>query len=103
MFPKLKIFGTLKFSEADVEKFFVDLVMDTIDYREKNDVKRNDFMQLMIQMKNEGYKSVDQPGEKNDDDELEYFKEKSLSGNQKLTINEVIAQSFLFYMAGMAI
>jgi cytochrome P450 family 6 len=103
MLPKLNFFGSLKFTEADVEKFFVDLVRDTIDHREKNDVKRNDFMQLMIQLKNEGYKSVDQPGEKPDDDEFEYFRERSLSGNQKLTINEVIGQAFIFYMAGMAI
>lgn len=25
-----------------------------MDYREKNDVKRNDFMQLLIQLKNKG-------------------------------------------------
>jgi hypothetical protein len=27
-------------------------VRDTVEYREKNDAKRNDFMQLLIQMKN---------------------------------------------------
>lgn len=26
-----------------------------MDYRELNDVKRNDFMQLLIQLKNKGY------------------------------------------------
>lgn len=28
---------------------------ETMDYREKNDVKRNDVMQLLIQLKNKGY------------------------------------------------
>jgi hypothetical protein len=30
----------------------MEMVRDTVEYREKNDVKRNDFMQLLIQMKN---------------------------------------------------
>lgn len=30
------------------------MVSDTIEYREKNNVKRNDFMDLLIQLKNKG-------------------------------------------------
>jgi cytochrome P450 family 6 len=99
-FPNSKIFKKLKNFDEDVEKFFTDLVRDTIDYREKNDIKRNDFMQLMIQLKNEGYKSVDRADEKKDDDAFEYFKDKSLSGSQKITFEELCAQAFVFYIAG---
>jgi cytochrome P450 family 6 len=101
MFPRLKIFKNFKAVDDDVEKFFVDLVRDTIDYREKNDIKRNDFMQLMIQLKNEGYESVDRADEKKDDDAFEYFKDKSLTGSQKITFEELCAQAFVFYIAGM--
>ena len=41
-----------KFPPKDVSKYFMKMVKDTVEYREKNDVKRNDFMQLLIQMKN---------------------------------------------------
>jgi hypothetical protein len=30
------------------------MVQDTVTYREKNNIKRNDFMQLLIQIKNRG-------------------------------------------------
>lgn len=39
----------------DLSDFFLGLVRETIDFREKNNVKRNDFMQLLIQLKNKGY------------------------------------------------
>jgi len=42
----------LEFPPKDVGKYFTKMVRDTVEYREQNDVKRNDFMQLLIQMKN---------------------------------------------------
>lgn len=77
----------------DIEAFFFDVVRRTIEYREKNkDVKRKDFMQLLIQLKNQGYVSVD----KTDEDQLS----EKQSGNKKLTFNEVAAQAFIFFIAG---
>jgi cytochrome P450 family 6 len=38
----------------EMSKFFMGIVKDVIDYREKNNVVRNDFMQLLIQLKNKG-------------------------------------------------
>ena len=43
----------IEFPPKDVSKYFMKMVRDTVEYREENDVKRNDFMQLLIQMKNE--------------------------------------------------
>jgi cytochrome P450 family 6 len=39
-------------SPKDVDTYFMNMVTDTVEYREKNDLKRNDFMQLLIQLKN---------------------------------------------------
>ena len=45
---------TLKITDADVETFFMNLVRETVDYRERNNVKRNDFLNLLLQIKNTG-------------------------------------------------
>jgi cytochrome P450 family 6 len=36
----------------EVSNYFMNMVKETVEYREKNNVVRNDFMQLMIQLKN---------------------------------------------------
>lgn len=60
----------------DVSDFFMTIVRETVDYREKNNVQRNDFMNLLIELKNT----------KND--------------MGQLTINEIAAQAFVFFLAG---
>lgn len=35
-------------------EFVVKVIKDTVDYREKNNICRNDFMDLLIQLENEG-------------------------------------------------
>jgi cytochrome P450 family 6 len=50
LMPSLTRF--LKFPPKEVGKYFMEMVKETVEYRERNDVKRNDFMQLLIQMKN---------------------------------------------------
>ncbi|XP_058836873.1 uncharacterized protein LOC131693230 [Topomyia yanbarensis] len=66
----------LKGTPPVLEKFFTDLVRSTVEYREKNNVQRNDFMNLLIQMKN------------------------SEKQEEKITLNEISAQVFLFFLAG---
>lgn len=63
----------------DVTAFFMDVVNSTIEYREKNNIQRNDFMDLLIKMKNE-----DNHGDM----------------TKGLTVNQIAAQSFLFFVAG---
>lgn len=69
---KLRI--TINHEEAAA--FFYKLVKDTVEHREKNPSKREDFMQLLIGLKNQA------------------------SANESLTFDEVAAQSFLFLLAG---
>ncbi|EAT39043.1 AAEL009125-PA [Aedes aegypti] len=61
----------------DVAEFFMDVVKSTVEYRMKNNVRRNDFMDLLIAML---------------DDETE--------GSESLTISEIAAQAYVFFIAG---
>lgn len=62
----------------DVSQFFMKVVRDTVEYREKNDVHRNDFMDILINLKNQ---------ETTDKEKL-------------VTLNEIAAQAFVFFLAG---
>lgn len=77
----------LKLVPDDVSDFFMGVVKDTIEYREKNNVQRNDFVNLLMQLKDTG--AID--------DELN---QSSGSNGDSLTINEIAAQAFVFFLAG---
>jgi cytochrome P450 family 6 len=47
----IRRFG-VSFTPTDVSNYFTKMVNETVEYREKNNIQRNDFMQLMIQLKN---------------------------------------------------
>lgn len=66
-----------------VGAFFMPLVRDTVETREKNLIERPDFLNLLIQLKNKGTVE-DEPSE----------------ALEKLTLNEVAAQAFVFFFAG---
>ncbi|XP_055684922.1 probable cytochrome P450 6d4 [Lutzomyia longipalpis] len=72
-----------------VGKFVINLVKDTIEYREKNSVTRNDFMQLLLQLRNTGKVSASD----------ETWQTKA-GGKKMMTIEQCAAQVFLFYIAG---
>nr|CAI5854948.1 unnamed protein product [Callosobruchus analis] len=86
----LKKFG-FKSTDADVERFFLNTVKDTIRYREQNNISRKDFMHLLIQLKNRG--------EVTEDDKLSEEKDDSQEGKH-LSENEIAAQCFVFFLAG---
>lgn len=72
-----------KFFHDDVSSFVTDVIEKTIAYRENSEVKRNDFMDLMLQIKNKG--------KLDDDDSAELV---------SLTVNEIAAQALIFFAAG---
>ncbi|CRL03720.1 CLUMA_CG016319, isoform A [Clunio marinus] len=77
----------VKTIREDVAEFFMKIVKDVIEYREKNEVKRNDFMQLLLQLKNDGELA----------DEGDSTSRLKLG---RLTVEEVAAQAFVFFLAG---
>ncbi|KAH8290779.1 hypothetical protein KR054_005866 [Drosophila jambulina] len=78
-FPKLSRRLRLKLNVQDVEDFYTKIVRDTIDYRLKTKEKRNDFMDSLIEM---------------------YQKEQAGNKEDGLSFNELLAQAFIFFVAG---
>nr|QZM07449.1 cytochrome P450 monooxygenase [Lasioderma serricorne] len=70
--PKLGALLRLRALEDDDYNFFMNMVAETIEYREKNSVERSDFMQLLI----------------------------GLMKGQGLNFNQIAAQAFVFFIAG---
>ncbi|XP_046745047.1 probable cytochrome P450 6a13 [Diprion similis] len=76
LFKKLK----LSLTPPDVEKFFIKITKEAFDYREKNNVQRHDFIDLLRKLKN-----VDQP-----------------RGEDEIVFDDALlaAQAFVFFGAG---
>jgi cytochrome P450 family 6 len=93
-----KLFHKLKFkvTDSEVEKFFTSMVKDTVKFRETHNYSRNDFLQLLIQLKTQGYVSVDK-----NDDATEDRNEESRIKN--ITMNQLTANVFLFFIGGKSL
>lgn len=65
----------LKVFPGDVSGFFRKLTASTVEYREKSGVRRNDFINLMLEIRNK-------------------------NGEEGLTMDELSAQCFIFFTAG---
>lgn len=66
----------VRWNDSDVSDFFMNVVKETIEYRQTSNIRRNDFMQLLIDM----LKTEDK--------------------QDGLDFNEVAAQAFVFFFAG---
>lgn len=62
----------VKLLNKEMSDFYYSITKDTVEYREKSSVERNDFMNLMVQMKK----------------------------SNLINLNEIAAQSLIFYVAG---
>lgn len=81
-FPKLAKRLDLCWNKQDLTDFYLTIIRQTIDHREKNNIQRNDFLQLLMQIKDTG----------------------KLEGETvdlgKLSFEELAAQVFIFLAAG---
>lgn len=82
-FPKMARRLRMRMMPEDVHQFFMRLVNDTIALREKENFKRSDFMNLLIELKQKGKVTLEN-GE-------------VIEG---MNIGELAAQVFVFYVAG---
>lgn len=92
-FPRLARLLRLGIFAPSVTSFFKKVVEDTIEYRENNNVTRNDFLQLLVQLKNNG--KLDEESHQS-----KYNKSAKLSVDTALTMNEAAAQAFILFLAG---
>lgn len=60
MQPTLLKWSGLRFVDRDVEECFVDLVAETLEMREKNNIVREDFLQLLLELHNDGHDDIDE-------------------------------------------
>jgi cytochrome P450 family 6 len=90
--PTLASILKIPFVPPDVTKYFKSMVKETIKYRESNNVTRNDFMQLLIQMKCKA--TLDVEKKSCDTTDTESGKDVGLS------LEEIAAQAFVFFAAG---
>lgn len=89
LFPQLQKILKIKATDQDVEDFMVSVVQQNMEYREKNNITRKDFFQLLVQLRNAGEVAADGDWET------------KINNNEKqMSIHECAAQSFLFYLAG---
>lgn len=84
-FPQLLSLG--RTIPVEMENFLIKLIGDTIEYREKNNIKRNDFLDLLIQLRNKG--SIAEGGKEEATEPLE------------IDLGVMAAQTFVFLFAGM--
>lgn len=75
-FKSLGRWLSVKTVRDDVSEFFLKIVYDTVEHRETNNVQRSDFMDLLIKLKN------------------------SSNPDEQLSLNEIAAQAFVFFLAG---
>lgn len=76
-FPKLSRKLGMRIVPEDVHQFFMKTITETINYREKHQIERNDFLKLLLEVKNN--------------------ENEKLAG---LTIEEMCAQVFVFFLGG---
>lgn len=75
-FQKLALKLRMRFIPEDVSDFFLKTIKETVDYRAENNIERNDVMDLLIKIKNK-------------------------EGNEAITFEELAAQCFIFFAAGI--
>lgn len=54
VFPELAYKLHMKETLSDVDEFYTGLITEIVTYREKNNIQRNDFLNLLIQLKKKG-------------------------------------------------
>ncbi|XP_075168282.1 putative cytochrome P450 6a21 [Haematobia irritans] len=84
-FPHMARRLHMKETMADVEKFFMGIIQANVEYREKNHVKRQDFLNMLIDLKNN--KSMKSEGAVQEE-------------MTQLTFEQLAAQAFVFLLAG---
>ncbi|KAK7789592.1 hypothetical protein R5R35_009957 [Gryllus longicercus] len=90
LMPSVAALLKVRIPERDVSDFFLNVVKETMDYREQNNVERNDFFQMLLQMRKE--RQARPSGGRASGE--------GVGGDLELTDNLLAAQAFVFFLAG---
>ena len=85
--PKVMSFFRLRFLNNYCDGFIRTVVKENLKYREENNVIRKDYFNMLVQLRNTGTVQLDDQWETTVKTDVKH----------KLTINEMAAQSFLFF------
>ncbi|XP_037044697.1 probable cytochrome P450 6d5 [Bradysia coprophila] len=85
-----KLFRT-RFVDKDVGDFMTGIVKENLEFREKNNVTRKDFFQLLMQLKNTG------KVKESDDD---WTTKSTTTGANLMSVSDMSAQALLLFVAG---
>uniref|UniRef100_A0AAT9UTP5 Cytochrome P450 6PZ11 short isoform n=1 Tax=Maconellicoccus hirsutus TaxID=177089 RepID=A0AAT9UTP5_MACHI len=95
-------FFNISLTDPQVQKFYLDIVDKTVTYREQNDVTRNDFLDLLIALKNNTM--MQKFHDTGDHEDLQKFLaqigHKTVKSDLEMTNDLLAAQAFLFLAAG---
>ncbi|CAG2061234.1 unnamed protein product, partial [Timema podura] len=99
-FPRVAETLGISFIPKDVTKFFLRVVQDVVDYREKNGIVRKDFLQLLIELKGKRNVNSENSGINPSENHSNDHKDLKTDDNIELTDNLLAAQCFVFFVAG---
>lgn len=88
MNPALAKLLRLRFTDKEVNDFFVETVRHNLEYRERNNISRKDFFQMLIQLRNTG-KIQEDGGD---------WHTKPAIGENTLSLEQMAAQAFFFFI-----
>lgn len=89
-FPSFFGLFQFKFTEKHIEDFLLKVVTDSVDYRKKTGAVRNDFIDLLIQLKDKGIVG----------EELTDNGDGNMIKPVEMTLEMMAAQCFVFFIAG---
>lgn len=86
--PKIMKILRIRFFAKEIYNFMSSIVTQNMKYREQQNVVRKDFFQLLVQLRNKGVQSDGQ------------WETEISNDGKNLTLDEVTAQVFIFFLAG---
>ncbi|XP_076684084.1 putative cytochrome P450 6a14 [Andrena cerasifolii] len=89
--PQIFDLFSVAYTDTGVTNFFTNVFKNSMEHREANNIVRNDFLNLLMQLMKNGYVDAD--------DNTESGNVEQTTGN-KLTMAEASAQAYVFYLAG---
>lgn len=87
--PTITRFLKLKLNKVEVSEFIINVIRQTVEYRERNNIERNDMLNLLIKLKNGQHLDNENGVSKDSHNSLD-----------SITFNELAAQCFVFFVAG---